>query len=69
MSECLLEVDARGAVAEADMAARLEAILDERTMALLARESWMQRSSAEGQEGLAAFAEKRRPAWYRGPAA
>lgn len=40
-------------------------ILDDRTMALLAHESWMQRASAEGQEGLAAFAEKRRPSWYR----
>jgi len=41
-------------------------ILDERSMTLLAHESWVQRASAEGQEGLAAFAEKRRPAWYRG---
>ena len=36
-----------------------------REMSLLAHESWMQRASAEGKEGLAAFREKRRPAWYR----
>jgi len=35
-------------------------------MALLAHEGWMQRASAEGREGLAAFREKRRPAWYPG---
>ena len=38
---------------------------DARAMALLAHESWMQRNSAEGQEGLAAFRERRNPAWYR----
>ncbi len=37
---------------------------DERHMALLAHESWMQRASAEGHEGLAAFRAKRDPAWY-----
>ena len=40
---------------------------DERGMAQLAHESWMQRASAEGREGLAAFREKRDPAWYVGP--
>jgi methylglutaconyl-CoA hydratase len=39
--------------------------LDAREMALLAHESWMQRASEEGKEGLRAFREKRRPAWYR----
>jgi methylglutaconyl-CoA hydratase len=39
--------------------------LDAREMAQLASESWMQRNSAEGREGTAAFREKRRPAWYR----
>ncbi|WP_170979199.1 enoyl-CoA hydratase-related protein [Roseomonas sp. HF4] len=39
--------------------------LSAREMALLAHESWMQRASAEGKEGLAAFREKRRPGWYR----
>lgn len=37
--------------------------LDARAMALLAHESWMQRASGEGKEGLAAFREKRRPRW------
>ena len=40
-------------------------ILDERRMALLAHESWTQRASEEGREGLAAFREKRKPGWYR----
>jgi len=40
-------------------------LLDERDVALLAHEGWMQRQSSEGQEGTAAFREKRRPAWYR----
>jgi methylglutaconyl-CoA hydratase len=39
-------------------------LLSERDMALLAHEGWMQRQSAEGQEGTSAFREKRRPAWY-----
>ena len=39
--------------------------LDARQMSLLAHESWTQRASPEGQEGLAAFQQKRRPGWYR----
>ncbi len=38
-------------------------VLDERAVTHLANESWMQRASAEGREGLAAFREKRRPGW------
>jgi methylglutaconyl-CoA hydratase len=41
--------------------------LDARQKAMLAHESWTQRSSAEGHEGTAAFREKRHPAWYRAP--
>ncbi len=37
--------------------------LDPREMAMLAHESWMQRATADGREGLAAFREKRRPSW------
>ncbi|WP_176559703.1 enoyl-CoA hydratase-related protein [Teichococcus rhizosphaerae] len=37
--------------------------LSPREMAQLATESWMQRASPEGREGLAAFREKRRPGW------
>jgi methylglutaconyl-CoA hydratase len=40
-------------------------LLDDREVTLLAHEGWMQRQSAEGQEGTSAFREKRRPAWYR----
>jgi methylglutaconyl-CoA hydratase len=40
-------------------------LLDERRMAMLSHEGWTQRHSAEGQEGTAAFSEKRRPAWYK----
>ncbi|MCK8783649.1 enoyl-CoA hydratase-related protein [Roseomonas sp. NAR14] len=40
-------------------------LLDARQMALLAHESWMQRATPEGREGLAAFREKRPPGWYR----
>ncbi len=39
--------------------------LDERAMAMLAHESWMQRGSAEGHEGTAAFRAGRAPSWYR----
>ena len=38
--------------------------LDARQMAQLGHESASQRGSSEGREGLAAFREKRRPAWY-----
>ncbi len=40
-------------------------LLDERQMATLSHEGWTQRHSDEGHEGTTAFAEKRRPAWYR----
>jgi methylglutaconyl-CoA hydratase len=42
-------------------------LLDEREISLLAHESWMQRFSAEGHEGTAAFREKRSPSWYVPP--
>ncbi len=41
--------------------------LDARQVAQLSHEGWMQRASAEGHEGTAAFAAKRRPAWYVPP--
>ena len=40
---------------------------DESSMALLAHESWMQRATGEGREGLAAFKERRDPSWYTPP--
>ena len=39
-------------------------LLDAAAMTLLAQESAMQRGSAEGHEGTAAFREKRRAGWY-----
>jgi len=39
-------------------------LLGEREVELLAHEGWMQRQSAEGQEGTTAFREKRKPGWY-----
>jgi len=41
--------------------------LDARQVAQLSHEGWMQRASAEGHEGTAAFAAKRRPTWYVPP--
>ncbi len=41
--------------------------LSQRELSLLAHEGWMQRHSAEGHEGTAAFREKRRPSWYIPP--
>ena len=39
-------------------------MLDDRQIDMLSHEGWMQRSSAEGLEGTAAFREKRRAGWY-----
>ncbi|WP_164867748.1 enoyl-CoA hydratase-related protein [Rhodovarius crocodyli] len=41
--------------------------LHPREMSMLAYESWRQRASDEGREGLAAFREKRKPSWYTKP--
>jgi methylglutaconyl-CoA hydratase len=59
-------LSAPGAVAgtKASMLGAAGLTLDTREMAMLAHEGWTQRASAEGQEGLAAFREKRRPSWY-----
>jgi methylglutaconyl-CoA hydratase len=43
-------------------------LLGEREVELLAHEGWMQRQSAEGQEGTTAFRDKRKPGWYKAPA-
>ncbi len=40
-------------------------LLDDRQISMLAHEGWTQRHSPEGREGTSAFAEKRRPAWYK----
>jgi methylglutaconyl-CoA hydratase len=40
-------------------------VLSEREVLHLAQESWMQRASAEGREGLAAFQDRRPAIWAK----
>ncbi|MBX9701014.1 MAG: enoyl-CoA hydratase/isomerase family protein, partial [Acetobacteraceae bacterium] len=60
----LLAAPGAAAATKASMLAANALTLDRKAMELLAHEGWMQRASAEGREGLAAFREKRRPSWY-----
>ena len=64
LDETLLAAPGAVAVTKASFLGANGLTLDARQMALLAHEGWMQRASAEGREGLAAFREKRRPTWY-----
>lgn len=66
LEEILLAAPGAAAVTKDSLLGANGLKLDARAMALLAHEGWMQRASAEGREGLAAFREKRRPAWYPG---
>lgn len=56
---------APGAVArtKASLLAANGLVLDGARLQHLAHDSWIQRGSDEGHEGLAAFAQKRKPAW------
>jgi methylglutaconyl-CoA hydratase len=56
---------APGAIArtKASLLAANGLVLDGARLHHLAHDSWLQRGGAEGREGLAAFAEKRKPAW------
>jgi methylglutaconyl-CoA hydratase len=63
LAEVLLAAPGAIAVTKASMLGVNGMTLDGRQMAQLAQEGWMQRASAEGREGLAAFREKRRPGW------
>ncbi len=63
IAESLLAAPGAVAATKASMLGACGRTLDARQMAQLAHEGWMQRSSAEGREGLAAFRDKRRPAW------
>ncbi|MBW8269245.1 enoyl-CoA hydratase-related protein [Caldovatus aquaticus] len=65
LDQTLLSAPGAVAVTKHSFLAANGLTLDPREMAMLAHESWMQRASAEGREGLAAFREKRRPSWYR----
>jgi methylglutaconyl-CoA hydratase len=64
VEELLLAAPGAIARSKASMLATTGWTLSEADMAGLAHDSWMQRASAEGREGLAAFLEKRRPSWY-----
>lgn len=66
LDETLLSAPGAIAVTKESFLGANNLTLDARQMALLAHEGWMQRASAEGREGLAAFRAKRRPAWYPG---
>ncbi|MCX8133659.1 MAG: enoyl-CoA hydratase-related protein [Roseococcus sp.] len=63
IAETLLSSPTAVAVTKASLLGANGLTLDARAMDELARESWMQRASEEGREGLAAFREKRRPRW------
>jgi methylglutaconyl-CoA hydratase len=64
VEEILLAAPGAVARSKASMLAATGWTLSEAGMAALAHDSWMQRASEEGREGLSAFLEKRRPAWY-----
>jgi methylglutaconyl-CoA hydratase len=64
VEEVLLAAPGAIARSKASMLAATGWTLDEAAMHGLAHDSWMQRASAEGKEGLSAFLEKRRPSWY-----
>jgi methylglutaconyl-CoA hydratase len=65
VEEILLAAPGAVARSKASLLASTGWTLSEAEMAALAHDSWMQRASAEGREGLAAFLEKRRPAWAK----
>ena len=65
LDETLLSAPGAVAVTKDSFLGATGCKLDSREMALLAHESWMQRASDEGREGLNAFRQKRRPAWGR----
>lgn len=63
IAEALLAAPGAVARSKASLLGATGWTLDAPTMSWLAHDSAMQRASAEGREGLAAFREKRRPAW------
>jgi methylglutaconyl-CoA hydratase len=63
LEEVILAAPGAVAVTKASLLGACGMTLDERSMMTLAHEGWMQRASAEGKEGLAAFRARRRPAW------
>jgi methylglutaconyl-CoA hydratase len=65
LGEILLAAPGAVAVTKASLLGANRATLDARAMATLAQEGAMQRGSAEGREGLAAFRARRKPVWGR----
>lgn len=65
LDETLKSSPAAVALTKQSFLAANDLVLDERQMQLLSHEGWTIRATAEAQEGLAAFREKRSPAWYR----
>ena len=63
LSETLLAAPGAVAVTKASILGANGWTLDTRAMEQLAQEGWMQRASAEGREGIAAFRARRRPNW------
>ena len=59
----LLSAPGAIAVTKASLLGANGLLLDERQVAALSNEGWMQRSSPEGREGTQAFTQKRRPSW------
>jgi methylglutaconyl-CoA hydratase len=64
VDEILLAAPGAIARSKASMLSATGWTLTEAAMAGLAHDSWMQRASEEGREGLSAFLEKRRPARF-----
>lgn len=64
VEEILLGAPGAIARSKASMLSATGWTLTESAMASLAHDSWMQRASEEGREGLSAFLEKRKPAWF-----
>jgi len=65
LDEIMLAAPTAAAATKASMIGTNGLAVTSYAMQQLAHEGWMQRASAEGKEGLAAFREKRRPGWYK----
>jgi methylglutaconyl-CoA hydratase len=64
LEEVLLAAPGAAAATKASLLGTNGLSLSPYAMQQLAHEGWIQRASAEGREGLAAFREKRQPGWY-----
>jgi methylglutaconyl-CoA hydratase len=64
LTEVLAAAPRAAAVTKHSLLRANRLLLDEEESRDLAEESWRQRSSDEGQEGLQAYRQKRRPSWH-----